>query len=43
MTREFIKYMIWGALLFPVFFGGLFGCFAMVEPGNQAIIEWKSK
>lgn len=38
-----IKHMIYGAILTPMFFVGLYGCMAIVEPGNQAIIEWKSK
>lgn len=43
MTREQIKHVIYGAILAPILYAGLYGCLAMVEPGNQAVIEWKSK
>lgn len=43
MTREQIKYAIFAAILAPVLYAGLYRCMAMVEPGNQAVIEWKSK
>lgn len=38
-----IRDLIYGALLAPVIFAGLNGCLYVVEPGNQAVIEWKSK
>lgn len=44
MTRkEIIKHMIYGALLAPVLYAGLYGCLSSVEPVNQAVIEWKNE
>lgn len=43
MTREQIKHMIYGVLLAPVLYAGLYGCLAITEPVNQAVIEWKNK
>lgn len=43
MTREQIKHIIYGAILAPVFYAGLYGCLAITEPVNQTIIEWKSE
>jgi len=40
---KYAKYIIYGAILAPFLFAGLYGCMAMVEPGNQAVIEWKSE
>lgn len=40
---EIVRHIIYGVILTPIFYIGLYGCMAMVEPANQYVIEWKSE